>query len=300
MCPESPAWHLKKGERYDLAYRSLKILRNTDLQAAKELYSIYLQRRAKSSIAPTQGSYIQKIGELFSVPRIRRATTASYAVMLSQQLCGINIIAFVSFELLATLLSQYAVCSSMINLIVEDCTTQTLWFARNLTGTQYSSYHFLRRRLLKIRRSTRVYHLRLRQLCGSLSGGLDHGHTRSSLAVASHTTLHGFDYAASWSKLQHPNRVSGAFQLACNANISVLLDLLTWHGSCAKCILSRDLSTVSSRGRHEFCRFDSKFLGSGPVPHFSSNPNSTWITRSFRAICVPERGGVSACVLVPA
>jgi MFS family permease len=34
--------------------------------------------------------------ELFTVPRIRRATLASYTVMLSQQLCGINIIAFYS------------------------------------------------------------------------------------------------------------------------------------------------------------------------------------------------------------
>jgi Sugar (and other) transporter len=96
MCPESPAWHLKKGGRYDLAYRSLQRLRNTELQAAKELYATYLQRRAKADTVKSKVSYSRKVIELFTIARIRRATTASYVVMLSQQLCGINIIAFYS------------------------------------------------------------------------------------------------------------------------------------------------------------------------------------------------------------
>lgn len=89
MCPESPAWYIKNGDRYDLAFRSLRTLRNTELQAAKEIYSTYIQRRTKSKVADAkEASYSHRIFELFSVPRIRRATTASYVVMLSQQLCG--------------------------------------------------------------------------------------------------------------------------------------------------------------------------------------------------------------------
>jgi MFS family permease len=97
FCPESPAWYVKKGNRYDLAFRSLVRLRNTELQAAKELYSTYRQHVVKSKVAdPEEPSFSRRICDLFVVPRIRRATTASYVVMLSQQLCGINIIAFYS------------------------------------------------------------------------------------------------------------------------------------------------------------------------------------------------------------
>ncbi|EXJ94720.1 hypothetical protein A1O1_03117 [Capronia coronata CBS 617.96] len=97
MCPESPPWFIKNGQRYDLAFHSLRQLRNSDLQAAKEIYSTYLQRRARSMLGGwEQATRVRKIAELFTIRRIRRATTASYVVMLSQQLCGINIIAYYS------------------------------------------------------------------------------------------------------------------------------------------------------------------------------------------------------------
>jgi Sugar (and other) transporter len=89
ICPESPAWYIKRNARYDLAFRSLCRLRNTELQAAKELYATYLQRNAKAKTAQVGGtSFFQRIMELFTIPRNRRATVASYVVMLSQQLCG--------------------------------------------------------------------------------------------------------------------------------------------------------------------------------------------------------------------
>ncbi|KIW89410.1 uncharacterized protein Z519_10264 [Cladophialophora bantiana CBS 173.52] len=97
MCPESPAWYLKHGDRYDLAFQSLCRLRSSGLLAAKELYSSHLQRTATMKMMDQEEiSFSRKVLDLFRVPRIRRATTASYVVMLSQQLCGINIIAFYS------------------------------------------------------------------------------------------------------------------------------------------------------------------------------------------------------------
>lgn len=98
FCPESPAWYLKHGDRYDLAYRSLARLRNTELQAARETYLYHLQRSDKTR---ADASYIRQVTELFTVPRIRRATLASYVVMIAQQLCGINIISFYSSTIFA-------------------------------------------------------------------------------------------------------------------------------------------------------------------------------------------------------
>lgn len=96
LCPESPPFMIKHGNRYDHAFHSLCKLRNTELQAAKEVYSAFLQQRARSKLPPAETSLLVKILELFTIPRIRRATTAAYVVQLSQQLCGINIISFYS------------------------------------------------------------------------------------------------------------------------------------------------------------------------------------------------------------
>jgi hypothetical protein len=46
-------------------------------------------------------TYVKRLHNLFSVPRIRRATIAAAVVMISQQLCGINIISFYSGTILS-------------------------------------------------------------------------------------------------------------------------------------------------------------------------------------------------------
>lgn len=94
FCPESPRWYIKK-RRYQDAYRSLKRLRNSELQAARDLYYIYAQLQVEASIIG-QSNYATRFVELFTVPRIRRATLAAFTVMIAQQMCGINIIAFYS------------------------------------------------------------------------------------------------------------------------------------------------------------------------------------------------------------
>lgn len=85
---------MKKG-RYHDAYISFKRLRNSELQAARDLY--YVHRQLMEELAVLRGStYISRFVELFTIPRVRRATLASFVVMIAQQMCGINIIAFYS------------------------------------------------------------------------------------------------------------------------------------------------------------------------------------------------------------
>ncbi|KAG7007644.1 sugar transporter [Physcia stellaris] len=94
FCPESPRWYIKKG-RYGDAFKSLCRLRNTPLQAARDLYYIFAQIQEESDIIG-KSNYVTRFIELFTIPRVRRATLASFTVMLAQQMCGINIIAFYS------------------------------------------------------------------------------------------------------------------------------------------------------------------------------------------------------------
>lgn len=84
---ESPRWYIKKG-KYSQAYRSLRRLRNTDLQAARDLYYIHAQLRAEASLVNMNNNYITRFIQLFTVPRLRRATVASFTVMIAQQMCG--------------------------------------------------------------------------------------------------------------------------------------------------------------------------------------------------------------------
>ena len=83
---------MKKG-RYAKAYRSLLRLRSTPIQAARELYYVHAQLQQEEilieeSAVATHGSFFTRFIELFTIPRIRRATQASGIVMIAQQMCG--------------------------------------------------------------------------------------------------------------------------------------------------------------------------------------------------------------------
>ncbi|KAK1624693.1 hypothetical protein BDP81DRAFT_106492 [Colletotrichum phormii] len=100
FCPESPRWYLKKG-RHLKAWGSLKRLRNTELQAARDLYYIhslleYEETMVKEAGLKVTSNMFTRFVELFTIARIRRATWASGIVMIAQQMCGINIISFYS------------------------------------------------------------------------------------------------------------------------------------------------------------------------------------------------------------
>ena len=92
FCPESPRWLLKKG-KVAKAYKSLLRLRNSKLQAARDVFFIHAQLEyeeellAQSGLAKN-GNMFTRFVELFTIPRLRRATNASGIVMLAQQMCG--------------------------------------------------------------------------------------------------------------------------------------------------------------------------------------------------------------------
>ncbi|KAI7231277.1 MFS transporter [Hortaea werneckii] len=94
FCPESPRWLMKKN-RYQKAYRSLLKLRHHPIQAARDLYYIHCQLQIEASIVG-KSNYVSRFTQLFTIPHVRRATMASFVVMIAQQMCGINIIAFYS------------------------------------------------------------------------------------------------------------------------------------------------------------------------------------------------------------
>lgn len=92
FAPESPRWLIKKG-RYQQAYKSLLRLRNTPLQAARDLYYIHAQIEAEDAMIEAQevaktNNIVTRFIELFTIPRIRRATQASGIIMTAQQMCG--------------------------------------------------------------------------------------------------------------------------------------------------------------------------------------------------------------------
>ena len=84
---ESPRWYMKMGN-YRAAYRSLRRLRHTPLQAARDLYYIHVQLIEEDNLRGS--NYFVRFFELFTIPRVGRATLAAFVVMLAQQMCGIN------------------------------------------------------------------------------------------------------------------------------------------------------------------------------------------------------------------
>ncbi|KAJ9613140.1 hypothetical protein H2200_003081 [Cladophialophora chaetospira] len=94
LCPESPRWYIKHG-KVRKAYQSLLKLRNHPLLAARDLYYISTQIQIEHEIVG-ESNYVSRFMQLFTIPRVRRATLASFVVMIAQQMCGINIMAFYS------------------------------------------------------------------------------------------------------------------------------------------------------------------------------------------------------------
>ena len=80
---------MKKG-RYQKAFAAFCRIRNTELIAAREMYYAHCMHMAEE-VAFEGKSLAMRCWELFSVPRIRRASVASAIIVISQQFSGINI-----------------------------------------------------------------------------------------------------------------------------------------------------------------------------------------------------------------
>ncbi|KAH8995274.1 MFS sugar transporter [Lactarius hatsudake] len=78
--------------RYPEAYRSLERLRHHLVQAARDLYYIYVLLEAEKELTRGRNRYL----ELFTIPRNRRAALGSFIVLFMQQFCGVNVIAYYS------------------------------------------------------------------------------------------------------------------------------------------------------------------------------------------------------------
>lgn len=93
LCPESPRWLMKQG-LYKKAFASMQRLRNTPLLAARDLFLAHCLIELEHESGEVKGHH--PVWQLFSVPRIARATWASTIVMFGQQFCGVNVITFYS------------------------------------------------------------------------------------------------------------------------------------------------------------------------------------------------------------
>ncbi|KAJ5472387.1 hypothetical protein N7530_006388 [Penicillium desertorum] len=121
MCPESPRFLIQRN-RYPEAYKSLLELRGTPIQAARDLYYIHAQLQTEAVTVwdrhegnswwsegeqiyayqkwINKGNFFKRMMYLATDKRTRRACTVASIVMASQQLCGINILAFYSSSIL--------------------------------------------------------------------------------------------------------------------------------------------------------------------------------------------------------
>ena len=81
LCPESPRWYMSKN-RHSKAYNSMVKLRHNKIQAARDVFYMHtlLEAEKQSMILGNN-----KVKEMFTVPRNRRAMQASEIVMFMQQ-----------------------------------------------------------------------------------------------------------------------------------------------------------------------------------------------------------------------
>lgn len=123
---ESPRWLIKK-QRYPKAFTVLSRLRENPLLAARDLVFIWAQLQVETTLFMRTNNdikdlehqiphldrqvylrqinlrgYARRITQLFTIPRARRATVASFIVMSAQQMTGVNVFAFLASTLFAT------------------------------------------------------------------------------------------------------------------------------------------------------------------------------------------------------
>ncbi len=81
LCPESPRWYMSKN-RHAKAYQSMCKLRYNKVQAARDIFYMHTLLEAEKSSMILGNN---KVKEMITVPRNRRAMQASEIVMFMQQ-----------------------------------------------------------------------------------------------------------------------------------------------------------------------------------------------------------------------
>lgn len=117
FCPESPRYHLMKGPNYspEKAFEILCKLRNTELQALRDMYAVYksieqeyigLHEESHANQSPgffwVIKDFLLQFKQLFQQRRLYNALMSAGTVNLAQQLCGVNVFAFYSGELFSS------------------------------------------------------------------------------------------------------------------------------------------------------------------------------------------------------
>lgn len=122
LCPESPRWYMSKG-RHEKAYVSMCKLRYNKIQAARDVFYMHTLLEAENESMKLGQN---KVKEMITVPRNRRALQASEIVMFMQQ------VSLLSFCL-----------EPLINLIASSVVSMSLHTTR-LKSSLTQTYHILR------------------------------------------------------------------------------------------------------------------------------------------------------------
>jgi MFS family permease len=128
FCPESPRW-LIEHNKIDKAFAAFRILRPTDLQAARDLYYAYVGVELERKVNKGKNFFTMFI-ELFTIPRNRRATLASWIVMFMQQVSNTRISS--SKTSLSISVSLLSISSSVTNSTVLRRQRNRLLFNHHL------------------------------------------------------------------------------------------------------------------------------------------------------------------------
>ncbi|KAL9115140.1 MAG: hypothetical protein Q9227_000934 [Pyrenula ochraceoflavens] len=110
FCPESPRWLIQR-DRVAKAYQSFQTLRPSDVQAARDTYYTYVGVEIERKVNHGKNFFTQ-FRDLFTVPRNRRATLATWIVMFMQQFCAVNAIAYYSTTIFIS--SGYSTNSALL------------------------------------------------------------------------------------------------------------------------------------------------------------------------------------------
>ena len=173
--PESPRWHILKARRlknrlrierhYEAAFQALRQLRNSKVQAARDLihidaWIIMIDEQRTAASSSTNGgiwhrarrSWFWNTSALYQDMRCRRAMIAGLIVMALQQVCGVNVMAYYSSSVFRDSLQN---CTYPCDIALLVCLI-TNW--RHLHAHSKAVFPRLRHHQFWIRNSSNLSH----------------------------------------------------------------------------------------------------------------------------------------------